>query len=186
MSHSCDGTYDVYNERFPRARKPHRCEACKRNAIRPGDVYARVFILYEGRKETVIRCMACQLTHEHLRELCHGKDMWPDEELDCGLDYAEEWDGPPPEHIAALAFWQPGDPLPCTRECTSFEAMRIDYSKPLEARAVCTGEVGYLGWCAKVKPAFCAPTEIKYRMHSGASYDSPVKGNEDHQELCHG
>lgn len=106
MSHSCDSTYDIYSERFVRARKQHTCDACKR-AIEAGAYYCKVFTLCKDYDSvhSYKRCGSCQRTHEHLRGLCHGvKDepMWPDERLGCGLDYAEEWGGPPPDEIAAL------------------------------------------------------------------------------------
>lgn len=31
-------------------------------------------------------------------------DMWPDERLGCGLDYADEWGDDPPPEVQALAF----------------------------------------------------------------------------------
>lgn len=100
MSHSIDETYDVYEETVYRARKLHECDACDL-PIKPGDFYCRVFILFDGRKETVKRCGACQKTHEHLRKLDPG-ELWPDERLDCGLEYEREWNREPPEEIAAL------------------------------------------------------------------------------------
>jgi hypothetical protein len=116
MSHSCDEQYAIYNERTFRANKPHRCDACE-GEIRKFDSYTRVFTLYDGRKEHYKRCARCQMLHEHLRELCEPGEQWPAEMLDCGLRYEDEWGDVPP-HIAALAFWRPGDPLPATNPCT--------------------------------------------------------------------
>lgn len=119
MSFQADGTNDVYHEVRVIARKQHECDSvlCS-DHIRPGDAYWRISIVFDGRAETVKRCLRCQHLHEHLRVLCRrmGDSMWPDERLACGLDYAEEW-GDVPEHIAALAFWRPGDPLPCDTGC---------------------------------------------------------------------
>jgi hypothetical protein len=85
--------------------------------IRKGDSYWRISVVFDGRARTIKRCVRCQHLHVHLRELCQAagdaySDMWPDERLACGLDYSEEW-GPIPQEIAALAFWKPGEPLPC-------------------------------------------------------------------------
>ena len=102
MSHSVDETYTVYDERRVKARKEHRCGACK-NAIQPGHVYVRVFVLFDGRASSIKRCLRCQALHVHLRGMCCDRDMWPAEELDCGMVYEEEW-GDLPEEIAALAF----------------------------------------------------------------------------------
>jgi predicted RNA-binding Zn-ribbon protein involved in translation (DUF1610 family) len=107
MSHSVDETYTLYEERFPRARKPHTCMACGER-IAGGQRYARVFVLFQGDAETVKRCLRCQQIHEHLREMSPG-DTWPAERLDCGEDYEDHWGGEPPDHIAALAFALPGE-----------------------------------------------------------------------------
>lgn len=103
MSHSCDDEYDVYKETPRRARKEHRCHACGAG-IRPGHKYMVVATVYDGSATTIKRCGRCQRTHEHLRELCRSLDyeLWPDERLNCGLDYEDEWCEPPPAEIAAL------------------------------------------------------------------------------------
>lgn len=101
MSYSFDETYVVYSERYHCARKAHECEACE-SAIRPGDFYCRVVAIGKHSGATAYkRCGACQRTHEHLRTLAPG-EMWPDERLACGLNYAEEWHEEPPDAIAAL------------------------------------------------------------------------------------
>ncbi len=116
MSHSCDETYDVYDERQRRAAKTHECEACHL-PIRKGDQYTSVRIVWEGTAETVKRCARCQTIHEHLRLMAPG-EMWPDEHLNCGTLYRDEWEREPPAWLEALAFWQPGDPLPALYPCT--------------------------------------------------------------------
>lgn len=109
MSHSCDEVCDVYLETYPKARKPHRCGAC-REVISPGSQYTKVAIVGAGSAHTYKRCARCQHLHEHLREKCRtsSEDLWPDEELNCGLDYEEEW-GELPVEVAALAFAIPGE-----------------------------------------------------------------------------
>jgi len=107
VSTATDGYNDVYDERFPRARKEHECEACG-ETIRAGDQYARVAIVFDRSAETVKRCMRCQRLHEHLRVTCDD-DTWPAERLDCGDLYEDVHTGPPPEEIAALAFALPGE-----------------------------------------------------------------------------
>lgn len=103
MSYAADEAYDVYHEQTLRARKRHRCNACQRD-IEPGHYYARIFMIYDGQKDHVKRCGACQKTHLHLRGLCRSvsSDMWPDECLGCGLDYVNEWEREPPPEIACL------------------------------------------------------------------------------------
>lgn len=109
MSLDCeDGEPCVVHEmRIRKAGKRHKCSACGR-AINRGDFYVNVFIVWDGNAETTKRCGSCQLTYEHLSELCSkhrketGQMLFPDEALGCGLDYAEEWGGEPPPEIAAL------------------------------------------------------------------------------------
>ena len=103
MSYSCDESYDVYSLTYPCARKEHRCDACGAT-IRPGDWYALTRTVFDGTAESVKRCGRCEATHAHLRELCAGHDLWPDERLSCGLDYAAEWEEEPPPEVAALPF----------------------------------------------------------------------------------
>lgn len=101
MSHGIDERYKVYNERRVKARKAHACGACG-DPIEPGHEYTLVFIVFD-RARSLKRCLRCQALHVHLRGVCAPHEMWPDERLDCGMDYEEEW-GELPEEIAALAF----------------------------------------------------------------------------------
>jgi len=103
MSHYADEPYSVYRERVVKARKAHQCSACGWS-IQPGDYYANVATVFDGKAETIKRCGSCQTTHKHLRKLCCDEDMWPDEKLGCGLAYENEWGGEPPEDIAVLPF----------------------------------------------------------------------------------
>lgn len=121
VSHSCDERYTVYNEACVTAIKPHACSACG-IVIPKGGRYYRVKWVFDGSAGGVKRCLACQATHEHLRELCEPGEQWPDERLACGLSYEGEWDSEPPAEIAALAFWRYGDPLPQTERCASTRA----------------------------------------------------------------
>jgi len=107
MSYYADGVCDIYREEFRKARKEHKCAAC-RAIIRPGDYYCSLFTLYDGTPDNIKRCGSCQRTHEHIRELCRAKDkeMWPDERLGCGLSYESEW-GELPEELEALPFLSP-------------------------------------------------------------------------------
>lgn len=108
MSYGFDETYDVYDETHRRARKDHRCDACG-EVIPPKAVYTRVFILYDGKGRSLKRCLRCQGIHEHLRTLCRDAiQMWPDERLNCGQRYEDEWGECPPE-VQAMAFVLPGD-----------------------------------------------------------------------------
>ncbi len=111
MSHSIDDPYLVYRETRRRARKAHVCTACD-EAIAPGLTYWAVAALYRDHTvEAVKRCERCQAMHVHLRGL--GSPLvWPAEALDCGENYVFEWGMEPPDHIAALAFVLPGEPIP--------------------------------------------------------------------------
>jgi len=107
MSSYVDETYDIYDETWRRAIKPHVCDACDRTVAK-GERYARVFWLFDGRKEAIVRCVGCQTIHEHLRTLQPG-EMWPDERLNCGEEYTRHWGKEPPPLIAALAFASPDE-----------------------------------------------------------------------------
>lgn len=111
MSHSIDEYYSVYRETRRKARKQRACSACA-EPILPGNTYFDICAI-QGREkpECLARCERCQAIHKHLRSLEPG-EMWPAERLDCGEEYREHWGKEPPEHIAALAFALPGDPLP--------------------------------------------------------------------------
>lgn len=120
MSYHADESYDVYHEIRVFASKPHECDAVMCDQpIRKGDPYWRIQIVYDGRAETIKRCIRCQVIHEHLRGL-GGGESWPDERLNCGQDYRDEWGRDPPADIQALAFWRPGEKLPATERCTDW------------------------------------------------------------------
>lgn len=117
MSYSIEAwdTYTVYCETVRKARKAHKCSAC-RVVIRPGDYYCNVALVHDKKAKSLKRCGACQLTHLHLRERCAAKGyssnyerMWPDERLGCGLDYEEEWGEEPPDEIWRLPLLGPDE-----------------------------------------------------------------------------
>jgi len=111
MSVDCsDGEpLDVDNERMVRARKNHRCDACK-ETIRRGDLYKRHFIAWEGTCETVLRCARCDTIYQELCKLHRAKNKdawestWPAWRLDCGDSFKRVFDREPPPELAELAF----------------------------------------------------------------------------------
>jgi hypothetical protein len=105
-----------YRETRRTARKQHECCACEIQIL-PGHRYWVIAACWDGRVQGWKRCARCQLIHEQLRPLCRANDEWPDEELNCGHTFEENYDRPPPDWMAALAFWQPGDPLPAMTLC---------------------------------------------------------------------
>lgn len=108
MSHPVDECYECYEITYPRARKPHECCACH-EAIRVGDLYARVFVLFDGEKTTYKRCLRCQEMHGKLADILRRNEEWPDEELNCGETYDEHHGEPAPPELARLAFLSPDD-----------------------------------------------------------------------------
>jgi hypothetical protein len=105
---------DICADQWRKARRSHRCCAC-REEIAPGHRYHRTTFLFDGAWSVYERCERCQAIFEHLSE--RMAESGDSEEycaaaLNCGHDYEERWRGPPPEAIAALAFWLPGDPIP--------------------------------------------------------------------------
>ncbi len=102
MGYYADENYAVYNERHTKARKAHSCGACE-ETIQPAHTYWNVSMVFNGRAWSIKRCERCQAIHEHLRELLEGQEAWPEENLDCGMDY-EDKHGAMPDDVAALAF----------------------------------------------------------------------------------
>lgn len=100
------GEYNRFqSEQHPRARKDHKCDAC-RETIRRGDRYHRTAIGTDYGVETWRHCLRCYA-------IC--KALWAagagtiDMELDCGHTWEENHkDGELrcacPDEVAALAF----------------------------------------------------------------------------------
>lgn len=105
MSYDIDGYLDIYRERIRRARRKHRCDACKL-PIHPGERYCSVFLVWkeEAIVDSVKRCGRCETIYRHLADLGRDWDRAPDERLHCGEDYEDEWGQPPPEQIQAVIF----------------------------------------------------------------------------------
>lgn len=55
----------VDNERRMRARKEHRCHACKAT-IERGHLYARHTLIYGGEVDETIRCLRCDIIYQEL------------------------------------------------------------------------------------------------------------------------
>lgn len=142
VSHYVDDSYSAYCESFRKARKAHKCDACKCD-IPCGGHYCYISYVWDGSAYSVKRCLACQATHEHLRKLGRAKGMWPDEKLNCGIAYEEEWGELPPE-IAALAFWKDGDPLPQNNTCDYWNY--ANWYKPGLQYPLSYWRVSHLSW----------------------------------------
>lgn len=67
MSVDCsDGEpLDVDSERQVRARKEHRCAACK-EAIERGHLYVRHTLIYAGQVDETVRCLRCDAIYQQL------------------------------------------------------------------------------------------------------------------------
>jgi hypothetical protein len=115
MSEYGEGDYcPVHEFAWRKARKQHTCDACG-EAITPGRTYHRTFLICDGTAFVTVRCERCQAIYDHLAARIRGEgdlEQYCNETLDCGHEYEERWGEPPPEWLAALAFWLPGDPLP--------------------------------------------------------------------------
>src|SRR5690349_424705 len=99
-----DDAPSVYTERYRKARKEHRCDACG-GTIKSGDVYSYTASLFDGSWDSATRCGRCETIYLHLLEKMRGNyDEYPHWHLDCGHEYKERWDEEPPPEIAALAF----------------------------------------------------------------------------------
>jgi len=113
MSCEIDGTNEVESSTTQRARKEHRCCAC-RETIRVGDLYRRTFVVYEREPETFKHCLRCTAMFDAIIRAQRGADLdywergvaW---RLDCGHDWQEMFDDDPPPEVARLAFLTPDE-----------------------------------------------------------------------------
>lgn len=104
-----DGTCPVWRNEKRKARKDHTCVACG-EVIRRGDTYEKHVNIFDGCVTDINRCLRCaEMWRAAQAKLGWERvaDLW----LACGEDWEDNF-GEPPEHIAALAFWRPGEPLP--------------------------------------------------------------------------
>lgn len=115
MSQYGDGdSCSVFEESWRTAKKDHKCSAC-REVIRPGQRYHYTFSVFDGDSDVNKRCERCQIIFAHLSARIRKEgdaEEFCDAALNCGHTYVERWEEAPPEWLAALAFWRPGDPLP--------------------------------------------------------------------------
>lgn len=96
---------DVWDETVRRARKEHRCDAC-RETIRRGDLYHRTATLYDGAWDSTNRCARCEAMFRFLSPLVKGlgDDQVCDLALNCGHKWQDNFPGEPPLIVQALAF----------------------------------------------------------------------------------
>lgn len=185
MSLSADDgeTVDVYEKTQQRSRKQRDCDACEL-PILPGHGYVRESTLYDGRWEHVVRCARCDLIWEHLQARMPSGEF-ADRQLNCGHEYEERWGEKPPEWLAALAFWMPGDPLPATRPCIRLWDLRYYVPAHLQAH-VCTDQVWARAWSASSVAAVgsCTRTERSHDWRRGIFRDVPVKGDPSCTAVC--
>lgn len=104
---SFDGPNEVQRHSIVRARKEHKCSACH-EPIRRGDLYSYSFFVFEGDTSTVKRCARCETIY---REVSARLDRYsvPEERLNCGHTWQENFGEDPPPEIAALAFVTPAE-----------------------------------------------------------------------------
>lgn len=108
VSVSVDGYNDVQSCKTRRARKEHRCDAC-RETIRVGDSYINEFTVYDGNSDTTKRCLRCDAMLDAIQSRMIDADIDPHEEgvdraLNCGHTWNEDFREEPPEEVARLAF----------------------------------------------------------------------------------
>jgi hypothetical protein len=102
---------DIWQQTRLRARKEHRCAACK-ETIRRGDLYVQHKSLFDGSWETVKRCLRCDAMYKALDDKIHkatdGEEA-ADIRLACGHEYKKRWGEEPPPELARLAFMTADD-----------------------------------------------------------------------------
>lgn len=109
MCEISDGKCPVWKDEKRKARKDHRCVACG-ETIRRGDTYEKHVDIFDGYVTDIKRCLRCA-TMWRAAQSKLGWNRVADLYLNCGEDWEDRY-GEPPAHIAALAFWRPGEPLP--------------------------------------------------------------------------
>lgn len=116
MSIDCDGgeRVDVDRERQVRARKEHKCHACK-ETIERGHLYIRHTLIYAREVDVTVRCLRCDAIYQRLVEIHRESNRvsdetdWPDLALNCGHEFKERWGREPPPELARLAFMTPAE-----------------------------------------------------------------------------
>jgi hypothetical protein len=105
MSSECgDEPYSVQRDQVRRARKDHRCDACK-ETIRRGDLYHYFFGVFEGESEELKRCARCEAMYRVLQpRMDRAEYETCDPRLSCGHVWEERFREPPPVAVQALAF----------------------------------------------------------------------------------
>ncbi len=101
----CDEQADVSDRLVRRARKEHRCYAC-RETIRRGDKYRETSQLWDGSWSRFRHCLRCWAICEALWAKTDGGFI--EYGLDCGEKWVDNFGEQPPE-VAALAFMSPDD-----------------------------------------------------------------------------
>lgn len=102
---SADYIVPVWDEIERTARREHACSGCG-ETVRPGHVYRRTAVLDDGHWHTWKHCRRCCAVLDALRPRLGDYFTVDTLDLACG----EVWDDPP-EHVAALAFVLPGEPV---------------------------------------------------------------------------
>lgn len=92
MCFDYDGTVEFWHEETRKARKPHRCDAC-RETIAKGDQYTYQSGKYDGEFFDDHMCRRCcydtaRVVIHELEEGCYWSEAWPT--VDHLLDYLEE------------------------------------------------------------------------------------------------
>lgn len=115
----------VDTQRTVRARKEHRCHACK-ETIERGHLYTRHTVIWGGQVDETIRCLRCDAIYQQLCEIHRASNeenrrrarevhfgdydtAWPDAALNCGHEFKERWGREPPPELARLAFMTPAE-----------------------------------------------------------------------------
>jgi hypothetical protein len=127
VSLSCDDGEPVVveNRCVRRARKQHKCCACRR-LIEPGQLYAYNFLVWDGAGHTYRRCGACEKTWRHLLALC---ERYNEAERQAVLAWSTAWH----EYSSGKTTVSPGAcPYPDTRWPDERLACGLDYGKEWE------------------------------------------------------
>jgi len=104
MCYDDDGPEVELANEFRKARKPHRCYAC-REEIPAGHRYHVVVQIYDGDVTEFKHCARCWALAMEIMHM-NGYVQW---DLNCGISWREAAGEDPPESVARLAFMTPDE-----------------------------------------------------------------------------
>lgn len=96
-------TADVWDEKWRRARKVHRCSGCRED-ICPKELYKYYSWVHDGTAGNYKHCARCAKLLDTLNGQVRRGDPVPSPEFGCGMTWVDAFGEEPPEEVVELAF----------------------------------------------------------------------------------